>query len=256
MLSFDQTKDVVANIVAAGNEALHIWPAGQTKRPLDPQKKRDGSFVTAGDYLVNSLLVDYLGRVFPHDGILSEELPPSAEIYAAERYWVIDPIDGTHNFMAGSKEFAVLLALWQGSQCLFGCGYFPAKNHLVYATRGQPAYFNQETLRVSASKSFGHGRVAALGSSKLDQALLYKEELNSYAALLKFCKAELDAVLIPITSHGTWDVAPIPAIVEASGGMATDENGQAFKFNLDRPGFKWMVISNGLTHEAALECIK
>lgn len=256
MLTPDQTKHVVAQVVAAGEEALHIWPAGPTKRPLDPQQKKDGSFVTAGDYLVNNLLVKYLNAAFPADAILSEELPCSNEIYRAKRYWVIDPIDGTHNFMAGSKEFAVLLALWQGSQCLFGCGYFPAKNHLVYAAQGQAAFFNQSILKVSNAASLGHGRVGALGRVNLDDKLICKQELNSYSALLKFCQAELDAVLIPITSHGTWDVAPIPALVEASGGMATDENGAAFKFNLDRPSFKWMVISNGQTHAAALECVK
>ena len=256
MLLHDQAKAVVDQVIAAGDEAMHIWPAGKTKRPLEAQKKKDGSFVTAGDYLVNSLLVNYLNKTFPNDAILSEELPCTPEIYDAKRYWVIDPIDGTHNFMAGSPEFAVLLALWQGSECLFGCGYFPAKNHLAYATRGQAAFLNQQILRVSNSTTLGRERVAALGPSKIDSALICKESFNSYSALLKFCQGDLDAVLIPITSHGTWDVAPIPALVEASGGVATDENGGAFKFNLDRPSFKWIVLSNGLTHAAALECVK
>lgn len=256
MLNQSEVNEILEKVVLAGDEAMHIWPAGKTKRPLNPQQKKDGSFVTDGDFLVNKILVDFLTTSFPQDSILSEELPYSSDIYNTARYWVIDPIDGTHNFMAGSEEFAVLLALWQGSKALFGAVYFPAKNILMHATANSPAFLNQQQLRVSSSKKFGMQRVGLLGQASLDPSYLYSQPLNSYSGTLKLCSGELDAVLIPITSHGSWDVAPIPALVEASGGKASDEHGNPFKFRVEKPDFKWMVLSNGETHAQALECLK
>ena len=110
--------------------------------------KGPGNFVTASDRKVEKIIIEELQKARPTYSILSEEI---GEINNDESFkWIIDPIDGTANFLHGIPHFAISIGLEQDKEIVSGIIYDPIKDEMFVAEKGQGAYLNNKRMRVSA----------------------------------------------------------------------------------------------------------
>src|SRR3990167_3315675 len=139
------------------NIAIEAARAGATiitralKRPdmIRIAEKNPNDFVTEVDQKVESEIIYHIKRAFPEHGILGEE---SGEIEGNDYQWVIDPIDGTRNFIHGFPHYAISIAVLHKGKVEHGVIYDPNRQELFTATRGKGAQLNDRRIRVSARK--------------------------------------------------------------------------------------------------------
>jgi 3'(2'), 5'-bisphosphate nucleotidase len=230
--------------------------------------------VTQADRAVNELIVRHLRETFPSDGILAEESADTDERLSRARVWMIDPVDGTKGFIAGTGDFAVQIGLAVEGRACLGVLYAPATDVLYWAARGHGSWVMRPTseaegvprperLRVSGENDFARMRLAesrSHRSPKMDavvRALGVKAEVRSHSVgikvgLLVERQAELYIHMSPKTKQ--WDTCAPEVVLTEAGGRMTDLWGGPLKYNtpdvLNRNG---IVSSNGAAHERVIE---
>jgi 3'(2'), 5'-bisphosphate nucleotidase len=135
--------------------------AMQRKGDLQTRYKPGAAPVTAADVAASELLCKGLRQEFSVDGILSEESNTEGSDqpeswWRAERTWLIDPLDGTKGFIAGSRDFGVHIGLVEGAEPVLGVNYYPATDVLYFAVRGGGAYkeaANKPAVRLSCASA-------------------------------------------------------------------------------------------------------
>jgi 3'(2'), 5'-bisphosphate nucleotidase len=232
--------------------------------------------VTQADRAVNELIVRHLRETFPEDGVLAEESVDTARRIGRERVWMIDPIDGTKGFIAGTGDFAVQIGLAVAGRAALGVLYAPATDVLYWAARGHGSWVlrptseaegeaRPERLRVSGETDLARARLAESRSHrgpKMDEvvrALGVKAEVRSHSVgikvgLLVERQADLYIHMSPKTKQ--WDTCAPEAVLAEAGGRMTDLWGGPLEYNtpdvLNRNG---VVASNGATHARVIERI-
>ncbi|SKA85093.1 3'(2'), 5'-bisphosphate nucleotidase [Thiothrix eikelboomii] len=224
---------------AAGAEIMQIYHSAD----FTVDRKQDNSPLTAADLVSHQTIVAALQELTPQYPILSEE---SATLDFAERsqwttYWLVDPLDGTKEFIKRNGEFSVLIALIHQHEPVLGVVHAPALQKTWYASLGNGAYLQvaqaepellstrepSELVTIVGSRSHAGDFLPAF----LQQFENY--ELISMGSILKACLvAEGKADFYPrlgLTSE--WDTAAAQIIVEEAGGAMQDLNGQALKYN-------------------------
>ena len=155
------TSDIAKEAVCIGGQkALEFFKA-RDQLTIDLKGPQD--YVSEADRKVEASMIDFLQRQFPNDGFLGEE---SSEIKQA-RQWVIDPIDGTTNFIRGLPYFCTTLALVENETVIGGWIFDPTRDELYEASLGGGAYCNGQQLNPTWRKSFSTGLVGICHSSKL-----------------------------------------------------------------------------------------
>jgi histidinol-phosphatase len=220
--------------------------------------KSDNSPVTAADREAEAHLRRTLLDTFPKDGFLGEE---SGDLAGTSGYrWVVDPIDGTRNFVRGVPHWATLVGLEQDGRPVAGVAYEPVNDRLWRALRGDGAYRGGQQIHVSRIE-------------RLEQSTMF------YSALSWFVKAGREREFLQLVAktqrqrgfgdyyghllvaqgagdfmveHGvhTWDVAALRVIVEEAGGRFTDWNDTPTS---DTPD---CLASNGFVHDAVLAILR
>jgi histidinol-phosphatase len=127
----------------AGDIALRYWNTG-----IGAETKSDRSPVTIADRECERLIASSIEEAFPEDGLLGEE--GSAKESRNGRRWIIDPIDGTRDFLRGNRAWAVLIGLEEAGEVVAGVAYLPAMGEMFSAARGAGAYCNDEPIHASA----------------------------------------------------------------------------------------------------------
>jgi 3'(2'), 5'-bisphosphate nucleotidase len=223
----------------AGAEILDVY-----SQPIDVVTKADASPLTIADLRSHQLIVDQLTSLTPQIPVLSEE---SSAITFATRsrwnsYWLVDPLDGTKEFLARNGEFTVNIALIEGHAPEFGVVYLPVSDTLYWGGANCGAYRQVDggpveairvtanaptTLRVVGSRSHAGDTLSSL----LPQ--LGAHELVQIGSSLKFCAiAEGRADLYPrFGPTSEWDTAAAQAIVEGAGGSVLDISGEPLSYN-------------------------
>ena len=254
----EQENKLLGVIREAGAKLMELWPgqfADRSRAQLTISTKPDGSSVTNADLLSNSLIVTELHKLFPTDGIYSEEIKPEAGLSSMRRAWIIDPLDGTSLFIEGKKDFAVLMALCVQARIEFGVMYFPAHNLLLRANRGMGSFANDIPLRVSEARQFRDNSVRVRGIQNPDAHYFLDKADESGPSMLRLSKGEYDGVILRTGKLGEWDIAAPTIIVEEAGGMVSDERGNRILFNQPSINYKFFVASNGFLHEQLLAII-
>ena len=118
---------------------------------LQVSSKGPGDFVSSADKRTENILIDELLKAYPNFGILSEETGEINKKNKSNR-WIIDPIDGTSNFLNGIPQFAISIGYEEDSKIKSGLIYDPIKNELFFAESGSGAYLNNSRIRVSKKK--------------------------------------------------------------------------------------------------------
>ena len=253
-LSPEQERAVIEAVRSAGARLLEYWPgSGLGGRPdLGVQSKADGSFVTNADFTSNTHIVSTLEQIFPADGILSEELPLDPLLSKKRRIWVLDPLDGTHPFIHGQRDFSILLALCIGGRPIFSIMFYPALDYLFLARKGQGASLGEKVLRVSEARQFRPNSIRVRGLALPPAPYLTDTTLDSGPSVIRLVNAEIDGVLLKSGKMGEWDIAAPSLVIEESGGLVSDEKGQPIQFGTGRIAFQYFVASNGFLHQQVL----
>jgi histidinol-phosphatase len=141
---------------AAGANAREIRARGITA-----ETKPDDSPVTLADRDNERLIREAIEREFPGDGILGEE--GASKDSSSGRRWIIDPIDGTRDFVRGNRFWCVLLAVEEAGESLAGVAHFPMLDETYWASRGGGSYLNGERLRASSVTSLNESAICPSG---------------------------------------------------------------------------------------------
>ena len=231
--------DIVGLSERAGKNILEIY-----ETDFSVERKEDDSPLTAADMAAHNTIVEGLKVLTPDIPVLSEE---SASIDYATRkrwgnYWLVDPLDGTREFVKRNGEFTVNIALIENGRSVMGVVYAPVLDVIYAAVRGEGAWKQQgdsEKVTISvrdcpADKPTVAGSRSHRGDS-LNEFLqkLGEHELISMGSSLKMCLvAEGVADIYPrfgLTSE--WDTAAAQAIVEAAGGQLVTLDMQPMRYN-------------------------
>lgn len=123
---------------------------------LQVTEKRHNDFVTEVDHAAEQAIIDVLKSAYPDHAILAEESGASANLHGEnENVWIIDPLDGTTNFIHGFPQYCVSIALQQRGQITQAVVYDPTRNDLFTATKGAGAYLNEKRIRVTRRDKIG-----------------------------------------------------------------------------------------------------
>lgn len=246
----DLLPQVVALAREAGRAVMQVY--GEINPAVE--YKRDNSPLTQADMASHHIIVEGLERLTPDRPILSEESKeiPFEQRSAWHSYWLVDPLDGTREFLRRNGEFTINIALMEDSRPILAVVYAPAIGKLYSACRGGGAWAAQAegAVPIRAVQSVnGRTRVVvsrshASGEEKLEgfPELAGECEYIAMGSSLKFCLvAEGAADFYPRTGPTMeWDTAAAQCIVEQAGGSVTDLEGNPMQYNkpvLLNPGF-------------------
>lgn len=248
-------KDIIGLATVAGERILEIY-----NTDFDVAHKEDNSPLTAADMAAHDTIVEGLGRLTPELPVLSEESVtiPFAVRASWQRYWLVDPLDGTREFIKRNGEFTVNIALIDNHQSVLGVVYTPVSGVSYYAARGTGAFKQQagekpvqiHTRDKQADKTVVAGSRSHRGDSlNAFLARLGEYEIISMGSSLKSCLvAEGIADIYPrLGPTSEWDTAAAQCVVEEAGGQLLDTSMQALRYNtkdsLLNPHF--LVIGDG-----------
>ncbi|MDO7842478.1 3'(2'),5'-bisphosphate nucleotidase CysQ [Sphingomonas immobilis] len=219
--------DRIAEIAAeAGALAM-----GQWRTDFERWEKSPGNPVCAVDLEVDALLRDRLSALDPGAGWLSEETADNADRLALERLWVVDPIDGTRDYIRGRPGWAVSIALIEHGVPVIGVLDAPARGEVWRAARGKGATRNGVRLRAGGRADFPGARVPTDALPKVDHDLVAVDKPNSIALRIAMVAAD-EADLVATVRWGyEWDIAAAVLIAGEAGATVTDAFGQPLAFN-------------------------
>jgi myo-inositol-1(or 4)-monophosphatase len=205
---------------------------------LQISKKGPADFVSTADSRTERILIEELSRARPGYGFLVEESGVHEGPDKSHRF-IIDPIDGTTNFLHGIPQFAISIALEREGHLVSAVIFNPVTDELYVAEKGQGAYFNERRLRVAARKTLSDILVASgapfMGKEGRDEFLV---ELNAVlgvtAGMRRFGAASLDLAWVAAGRFDAfwernlkpWDVAAGILIVREAGGVVSDLSGR------------------------------
>jgi 3'(2'), 5'-bisphosphate nucleotidase len=224
--------------------------------------------VTAADREANELIVTRLQQEFPDDGILAEESSDSDLRLGKDRVWLIDPMDGTKNFIARDGDFAVQIGLAVGGESVVGVVYQPVRGVLYRAARNNGAWMESEArvaVRLWVSKQTQPGEMILASSrshrgprmDRVVSAFGFKHEMRRGSVGVKIgliAEQQADLYLHLSPSTKQWDTCGPEAILAEAGGRLTDLFGQPLRYNGRRiDNRNGIVATNGAAHNIVIE---
>lgn len=239
----------------AGRIALSAWPGdGHACEVWD---KQDTSPVSAADIAVDSFLKRELKALLPSAGWLSEETADAPARIERSLTWVVDPIDGTRDFVRGRTGWAVSVALVSAGRPLIGCLFAPVRHRedggeLWHAEAGQGAWRNGERLVASHRVDLPGARVPAKALMKEDADLLMVEQPNSIALRIAMVAADEADLLATLRWGYEWDIAAAGLIAREAGAAVTDAFGKPLNYNKRDPRAFGVLVTSAAMHDAAV----
>jgi myo-inositol-1(or 4)-monophosphatase len=219
-------------------------------------EKVPGHPVCEVDLEVDAFLREHLLRLDPEAGWLSEETLDASDRIERRRLWVVDPIDGTRDYLRGRAGWAVSVALVEDRMPLLGVLAAPARNEHWMAEKGKGAWRNGSSIRASGRTRLAGARVPAdqLGSEDAD--LIPVSKPNSIALRIALVAAG-EADLVATLRWGfEWDIAAAALIASEAGATVTGALGQPLAFNTaSGEAFGVLVAAPGI-HAAAVERLR
>jgi myo-inositol-1(or 4)-monophosphatase len=226
---------------AARRAGAIINRAARDVELLAVARKRHNDFVTEVDRAAETAVIEILHRAYPDHAILAEESGArQGQAGESEYTWIIDPLDGTTNFIHGFPQYAVSIGLRHKGILTQGVIYDPTKNELFTATRGRGAYLNERRIRVSKRTQLAEALIGTgfpfRDFEGLDEYLAMFRELTARTAGIR--RAGAAALDIAYVAAGRldgfwemglspWDMAAGALLVQEAGGLVGDFRGEA-----------------------------
>lgn len=219
-------------------------------------EKSPGNPVCDVDLEVNELLYRRLRGIDPDAGWLSEETADDRERLEKSRVWVVDPIDGTRDYIRGRPGWAISIALVLDGQPLVGVLDAPARGEHWTAIRGRGALRNGTPVTVSGRTIFSGARVPADRLPQVDSDLLAVHKPNGIALRVAMVAAGEADLVASLRWGNEWDIAAAALIVSEAGGIITDALGQPIRFNGFPPRAYGVLAATPGIHAAAVNRLR
>jgi myo-inositol-1(or 4)-monophosphatase len=230
---------------------------------LQVSVKGPGDFVTIADRKAEKIVKEDLLKARPTYGFLGEESEEIKGTDGAHR-WIVDPLDGTTNFLHGIPQFAVSIALERNGEIVAGVIFNPATDELYTAERGGGAFLNDRRLRVAARKVLSDSVIACglphLGRGNHGKFLVeLRHVMGEVAGMRSMGSAALDLAYVAAgrfdglweTSLSAWDVAAGILLIREAGGYSTDWDGGSAILDTGS-----VIAGNELIHKALMDVVK
>lgn len=222
-MAFEQELEVARRIARRAGELALAHRA----RGVRAETKLDLSPVTAADRACERLIAGILEEHFPADGLVGEE--GALKEGASGRRWVLDPIDGTRDYIRHTPTWSVLIALEAGGEVQVGVCYLVEQDEMYWAVRGGGAYVNDRPIRVSGIRNPGQAVLCVNGLNDVgripfaDRLLGWMQQFWSVRSFggcqdaMLLASGRTDAWIEPYAA--AWDLAPLKVIIEEAGGV-------------------------------------
>ncbi|BAK75540.1 inositol monophosphatase [Pseudogulbenkiania sp. NH8B] len=225
-------------VKAARRAASVIQRASHNVDTIRVEKKQHNDFVSEVDRAAEEAIISTILDAYPKHGILAEESGAQG-LGNAEFEWIIDPLDGTTNFLHGHPQYSVSIALMHKGQIQQAVVYDPNRNDLFTASRGVGAFLNDRRIRVSKRIAMNECVIATgfpvTDQSYIDQYLgMLKDVLGKTAGVRREGSAALDLCNVACgrvdgfweLNLKPWDIAAGSLVVQEAGGIVTDLKGE------------------------------
>lgn len=261
---FERELDIAVRLAREAGKAI----MGYYQTSSAVERKLGDEPVTIADRVADDLIGSGLRDAFPSDGLLTEESDDDLSRLEKERVWIVDPLDGTTEFIAETGDFAVQIALTVKGQPLLGVVYQPVTSLLYYAVRDHGAYLLRDgrtmRLRVSAVTDVPQMCLVASRShyspfvDAARRALGIQSQKQAGSVGLKvgmLVRGVCDLYLATRVSK-EWDVCAPHALLLEAGGVLTNLCGELPVYNKAKPiACKGLIASNGLAHTQIVETL-
>ena len=234
------------------------------KNDFTSEKKSDNSPITEADRKSNEIIKNILKE--SGHAILSEEDVDNKDRLNEKVIWIVDPLDGTLDFINKTGEFTIMIALVENKKPKIGIINCPSKKSIYLAQVGNGAFEFSEGKwdKISVSKVEDLGKCKAIGSrhhlSEKEKEFLKKLEITEFSSIgssLKACmvsSGHADVYFSTTSKMKEWDTCASYCLVKEAGGMMTDMLGKDLTYNNDTVGHEdGILISNGLVHEEIIK---
>ncbi len=256
----------------AGEEILKIF---RSLKNLNIETKTDNSPVTIADKASNKILVDGLNSRFPDYGLLSEETLDNPDRLNKEFVWIIDPLDGTRDFIARQRSFTVMVGLAREGEPVLGVVHSPVEKKTYFAVKGKGAYLNcygdnegdriRRKLNVSSKENVSTMRVSIVRTKPESEGLEQLVQMP-FSGISLIGGAGYKAMMVAEGSGEVWyhrghkchewDLCAPSVIVKEAGGQVTDFYGDPIVFNKETPDLQnGILVSNGKNHNGLVELL-
>jgi 3'(2'), 5'-bisphosphate nucleotidase len=263
---FEEDLAIAERAARAAGEVIRRYYAASD---VVVETKADASPVTVADRDANTVICEILRSALPADAILSEESPDDVRRLSASRVWIIDPLDGTRDFVSRTGQFGVHVALSVDGTAVVGAVYQPVGDVLYSARAGGGAWRTRgerrERITISGERDPAALRVGVsrLNASSLLGRFLASAGLETRAVAMgastkhmAVAEGGLDAVVSLSLGENEWDTCAPEVVVREAGGQFTDGDGNAFRYNLpDTTHYRGSIASNGHSHAWLVQAV-
>lgn len=228
--------------------------------------KEDDEPVTEADLASNDILLQRLANTYP---ILSEESEDTQERLQHERVWIVDPLDGTSDFVNKTGEFTVMVALVENNVPIIGVVYWPTEKTLFVAENGKGAYKIRHGTwtKIQCGTESELSKVRALGSrhhlSEREKEHIAALQLFSFMPrgsslkVMEICQGNAELYFTLTNKIKQWDTAASHCIITEAGGMMTDTRGHPLLYNTPSINHEHgILVTNGQIHQKIVETLE
>jgi 3'(2'),5'-bisphosphate nucleotidase len=252
----DQVVDIA---IAAGNEILDVYQNSDFQVEI----KGDGSPLTLADQRAHKLIESELTRLTPDIPVLSEE---SADVAfearrSWSRFWLVDPLDGTKEFVMGIPEFTVSVALVDKGVPILGIIHNPANNITIHAERDQGTHLDGQPIGVSDQSTLAGSQVDASRSERK------RGEFEPFEELVRLRTMGSIAFKLARVAYGAadatwsrgpkneWDICAGDLLIREAGGQCVNLDDKPFTYNRANPKVNGIIATNGFLHQQVLSAL-
>jgi myo-inositol-1(or 4)-monophosphatase len=215
--------------------------------------------VTEADLEADRTIREILTAAFPDYGWLSEETADNDERLSKRRVWIVDPLDGTKEFIKKIPEFCVAIGLVDRGEPAVGVTYNPIKREMFWSARGLGCHVGKQRVRVTRTRMLHRASVlasrseTARGEWEVFHGILKAVPTGSVAYKLAMVAGGMADATFTRSPKNEWDICSGAALIIEAGGTITDIDGRALRFNRKRTKCAGLIASNGVLHPALLE---
>ena len=251
---------IIDGIVRAGEKVLEIY-----ETDFSTEKKDDDSPITQADIESNKILKEVLGET--GISILSEEDVDDKKRLSDDKIWIIDPLDGTTDFVNRTGEFTIMVGLVEKHKSILGLIYWPIKKKMYLAESGKGAFrHDEEWEKIETTMMSEMQNCQALVSrhhlSEKEKKLLDEMEIavvtsiGSSLKVTEIASGDAEIYLTTTNKMKQWDTCASNCIISEAGGKMTDMSGKELSYNTEIVNHEnGILVTNGLIHQDALDAI-
>ena len=232
-------EELIAAKVAARNAGkILIKHLESSSNDIQYKTESGNSPVTAADYEADQYLASFLGGEFPHDGWLSEETVDTIDRLDKNRVWIVDPLDGTKEFIKQIPEFCVSIALTEAGVPVVGVIYNPISEEMFYAQKNKGSFLNGNQIQISDKEDIKNASII-VSRSEHTKGLWNNYKINfssiksigSIAYKLGLSASSIYDITATVAPKNEWDICAGDCIVRESGGVMKTIDGKNINYN-------------------------